>query len=101
MFVSLAPERWWQNEPCAAERLESGRALVRKERCRPLGGCFYPCKYPDLAIFDYGDCENSEERYFRLLKGRWRLPCFAASQKARPSQARIAPCFCGRKVRDT
>jgi hypothetical protein len=60
-----------------------------------------PVRVSDFAIFDYGDCENSEERYFRLLKGRWRLPCIAASQKVRLSQARIAVCFCGRKVRDT
>jgi hypothetical protein len=71
MFVSLAPERWWQNGPYAAERLGSrnGRVLVRKERCRPLGGCFYRVRVSNLAIFDYEDCENSEERYFRLLKG--------------------------------
>jgi hypothetical protein len=100
-MISLAPERWWQNGPYAAERRESGECSSAKERCRPLGGCFYPVRVSDLAIFDYGDCENSEERYFRLLKGRRRLPYIAASQKARLSQARIALCFCGRKVRDT
>jgi hypothetical protein len=65
------------------------------------GFAFTPVRVSDLAIFDYGDYENSEECYFRLLKGRWRLPYIAASPKVKLSQARIAVCFCGRKVRDT
>ena len=76
---------------CSSARSVAGRS----------GVAFTPCEYPISLFSSMKIVENSEEPYFRLLKGRWRLPYIAASQKARLSQARIALCFGGRKVRDT
>ena len=53
--------------------------------CARPRGSFYPVRVSDLAIFDYGDCENSEERYFRLLKRLWQL---RTSQEAKKLECR-------------
>jgi hypothetical protein len=57
----------------AVERLErrnGGSARLQRSVAGRSGVAFYPVRVSDLAIFDYGDWENSEERYFRLLKGQ-------------------------------
>ena len=73
---SLAPERWWQNQPDTAERLESrnGRVLVHKGALQGVRKSFLPRASIRSRYFRFMEVVKiAKNAIFELLEGR-RLP---------------------------